>query len=186
MSLEVAPVTLSLIVVLNSVILNLPDPTSHNIPYLPWPPGGQGLAFDHTLIWRCDVTATSCCPRRLSTCRTIAVTIIVSPPSVRLPTASCCHLQENNEQYMACERKHFEGRLKFISCQAFNPGHLAWAASALPLSDINQTTISPHHPLYVLPAFSLSSILPHNIFICEQSITSGFSLWVDSCNVMNQ
>ena len=93
-------------------------------------------------MWRCDVTATSCCSRRLSTCRTIAVTIIVSPPSVRLPTASCCHLQENNEQYMACERKHFEGRLKFISRQAFNPGHLAWAASALPLSDINQTTIS--------------------------------------------
>ena len=121
MSLEVAPVTLSLIVVLNSVILNLPDPTSHNIPYLPWPPGGQGLAFDHTLIWRCDVTATSCCPRRLSTCRTIAVTIIVSPPSVRLPTASCCHLQENNEQYMAYERKHFEGRLKVHQLPSIQP-----------------------------------------------------------------
>ena len=31
-----------------------------------------------------------------------------------------------------------------------NPGHLAYAASALPLSYDNRTTTSPHNPLYVL------------------------------------
>ena len=31
-----------------------------------------------------------------------------------------------------------------------HPGHLACAASALPLSCNNQTTTSPHNPLYVL------------------------------------
>ena len=31
-----------------------------------------------------------------------------------------------------------------------NPGHLACAASALPLSYDNRTTTSPHNPLYIL------------------------------------
>ena len=44
-----------------------------------------------------------------------------------------------------------------------NLGHLTCAASALPLSYDNWTTTCPHNPLYVLPAFSLPSISPHNI-----------------------
>ena len=118
-SLEVAPATLSLNVVLNSVILNLPDPTSHNIPCLPLPPGGQGLHLI-TLMWRCDVMATSCCPRRLSTCRTIAVTIIVSRLSGSLlPAAATCRRTMNNT--WECERKHFEGRLKGHQLPSIQP-----------------------------------------------------------------
>ena len=36
------------------------------------------------------------------------------------------------------------------SHQESNPGPLAWAASALPLSHDSQTTTNPHNPLYVL------------------------------------
>ena len=36
------------------------------------------------------------------------------------------------------------------SHQESHPGHLAFAAGALPLSYDNRTTTSPHNPLYVL------------------------------------
>ena len=41
-----------------------------------------------------------------------------------------------------------EGGEKDGSHQESNPGHLTCAASVLPLSYDNQTTISPHNPLY--------------------------------------
>ena len=133
------------------------------------------------------MTATSCCPRRLSTCRTIAVTIIVSPPSVRLPTASCCHLQENNEQYIAYERKHFEGRLKVHQLPSIQPRTPSLSCQCSS-TERHQPDNHQPSPSSICPAClsTFSSILSHNIFICEQSITSGFSLWVDSWNVMNQ
>ena len=44
----------------------------------------------------------------------------------------------------------FRGSEKADSHQELNPGHLACAASTLPLSYDNRTTTSPHNPLYVL------------------------------------
>ena len=45
----------------------------------------------------------------------------------------------------------FEAKIeKASSRQESNPGHLACAASALPLSYNNRTTTNPHNPLYVL------------------------------------
>ena len=41
-----------------------------------------------------------------------------------------------------------EGSKKAGSHPESNPGHLACAASALPLSYDNRTTTSPHNPLY--------------------------------------
>ena len=40
------------------------------------------------------------------------------------------------------------------SCWGSNTGHLACAASALPLSHDSQTTTNPHNPLYILHRWS--------------------------------
>ena len=122
-------------------------------------------AFDHTLMWRCDVMATSCCPRRLSTCRTIAVTIIVSRLSGSLlPAAATCRRTMNNT--WGCERKHFEGRLKGHQLPSIQPRtrSLSCQCSATEWHQPDNHQPS-HNPLYLLPAFSLSSISPHNTFL---------------------
>ena len=48
-----------------------------------------------------------------------------------------------------CFEAKIEESEKAGSHREWNPGHLAWAASALLLSHDNQTTTSPHNPLYV-------------------------------------
>ena len=45
------------------------------------------------------------------------------------------------------------------SRQESNPGHLACAASALPLSYDNRTTTSPHNPLYTPVAAGVFTFL---------------------------
>ena len=49
-----------------------------------------------------------------------------------------------------CYEAKIEESEKAGSHRESNPGHLACAASALPLSYNNQTTTSTHNPLYVL------------------------------------
>ena len=54
------------------------------------------------------------------------------------------------KQKFRCYEAKIEESEKAGSRQESNPGHLACAASALPLSYDNRTTTSPHNPLYVL------------------------------------
>ena len=56
----------------------------------------------------------------------------------------------NRIQKFRCYEAKIEESEKAGSRWESNPGHLACAASALPLSYDNQTTTSPHNPLYVL------------------------------------
>ena len=53
-------------------------------------------------------------------------------------------------QKFRCYEAKIEESEKAGSRRESNPGHLACAASALPLSYDNRTTTSPHNPLYVL------------------------------------
>ena len=55
-----------------------------------------------------------------------------------------------NKQKFRCYEAKIEESEKAGSRRESNPGHLACAASALPLSYDNRTTTSPHNPLYVL------------------------------------
>ena len=57
-----------------------------------------------------------------------------------------------------CYEAKIEESDKAGSCQESNPGHLACAASALPLSHNNRTTTSPHNPLYVLIMFASTMV----------------------------
>ena len=54
------------------------------------------------------------------------------------------------KQKFRCYEAIIEESEKAGSRWESNPGHLACAASALPLSYDNRTTTSPHNPLYVL------------------------------------
>ena len=53
-----------------------------------------------------------------------------------------------------CYEAKIEESEKASSRRESNPGHLACAASALPLSHNNQTITSPHNPLHVLIMFA--------------------------------
>ena len=55
-----------------------------------------------------------------------------------------------NKEKFRCYEAQIEESEKASSHRESNPGHLACAASALPLSYDNRTTTSPHNPLYVL------------------------------------
>ena len=55
-----------------------------------------------------------------------------------------------NKQKFRCYEAKIEESEKAGSRRESNPGHLACAASALPLSYNNRTTTSSHNPLYVL------------------------------------
>ena len=55
-----------------------------------------------------------------------------------------------NILYLNKEGAKIEESEKAGSCRESNPGHLACAASALPLSYDNRTATSPNNPLYVL------------------------------------
>ena len=50
------------------------------------------------------------------------------------------------------------------SCRKTNPGHLACAASALPLSHDSRTTTNPHNPLYILHRYL--SLTPGSHSVC--------------------
>ena len=55
-----------------------------------------------------------------------------------------------NKEKFRCYEAQIEESEKAGSRRESNPGHLACAASTLPLSYDNRTTTSPHNPLYVL------------------------------------
>ena len=55
-----------------------------------------------------------------------------------------------NKEKFRCFEAIIEESEKADSRQESNPGHMACAASALPLSYDNQTTTSPHNPLCAL------------------------------------
>ena len=60
-----------------------------------------------------------------------------------------------------CYEAKIEESEKVSSRRESNPGHLACAASVLPLSYDNQTTTSPHNPLYVLHRWTEMPLLDH-------------------------
>ena len=55
-----------------------------------------------------------------------------------------------NKEKFRCYEAKIEESEKAGSRRESNPEHLVCAASVLPLSYDNQTTTSPHNPLYVL------------------------------------
>ena len=57
---------------------------------------------------------------------------------------------KKNKEKFRCYEAQIEESEKTGSRRESNPGHLACAASALPLSYDNRTTTSPHNPLYVV------------------------------------
>ena len=76
---------------------------------------------------------------------------------------------------MKSEVKCYEVKIKAGSCWESNPGqHLTCAARALPLSCDNQTTTSPHNPLYVLSGCQVCDwgiSVPHVQYIYHTHLT---------------
>ena len=60
------------------------------------------------------------------------------------------HASRWNKEKLDVFEAKIAGSEKAGSCWESNPGHLAYAASALPLSYNNRTTTSSHNPLYIL------------------------------------
>ena len=81
-----------------------------------------------------------------------------------------------NKQKFRCYEAKIEESEKAGSRRESNPGHLACAASALPLSYDNRTTTSPHNPLYVpaqvgLKCLSCNTWQP--LSMCRQNSVRG-------------
>ena len=72
------------------------------------------------------------------------------PPHKVLDVERNSHGKQFIKQKFRCYEAKIEESEKAGSRRESNPGHLACAASALPLSYDNRTTTSPHNPLYVL------------------------------------
>ena len=84
---------------------------------------------------------------------------------------SCCIIKSKQSllktRHLTLEFRYYEAKP--------NPRHLAWAASALPLSCNNWTTTSPHNPLYVLQRWYWipQSHTWQPLSTCRQYVASG-------------
>ena len=119
--------------------------------------------FDHTLMWRCYTTATSCCLLHLqdNCCDSTYLHLSDSMlPAANNKTFGCEHKQVPRIERFEMLWGEVAGvNGKASSRQELNPRHLVWAASALPQSDNNWTNTSPHNPVCTACLFTL----PHNI-----------------------
>ena len=106
-----------------------------------------------TIVWQCLVVALCVSLWTLSGPRLLPRLPLIQPLSL-LPVLVYCLLRTLasrwNKQKFRCYEAKIEESEKAGSRRESNPGHLACAASALPLSYDNRTTTSPHNPLYVL------------------------------------
>ena len=81
----------------------------------------------------------------------------LNPPLITLGATTFLKLKEKLDVFEA----KIEESEKAGSRRESNPGHLAWAASGLPLSYDNRTTPSPHNPLYILHRWYWSASVSH-------------------------
>ena len=75
-------------------------------------------------------------------------TILTDVTGVTVWSWECGH--RVTEGFLVCSRGQIEESENAGSRRESNPGHLARAASALPLSYDNRTTTSPHNPQNIL------------------------------------